>query len=70
MTDLVGAVDEVSCLAEEGVDAGGNDDRLDLTLLAGRAGENFVSGMLRYRQRFTCVFEAGESAVVCTNRLQ
>ena len=35
VADLVGAVHQVSCLAEEGVHAGGNDDGLNLALLAG-----------------------------------
>lgn len=37
MTHLVGAVNKVSSLAKEGVDTGGNDDSLKLTLLAGGA---------------------------------
>lgn len=35
MSHLVGAIHQVGRLPEEGVDAGGDDDGLDLTLLAG-----------------------------------
>lgn len=35
MSHLVGAIDEVGRLPEEGVDTGGDDNGLDLTLLAG-----------------------------------
>lgn len=43
---LVGAVDQVCSLSEESVDAGGDDDGLDLALLAGGAGEDLVVGVL------------------------
>ena len=46
VADVVGAVDEVGGLPEEGVDAGGDDDGLDLALLAGGAGVDAVAGHL------------------------
>jgi hypothetical protein len=46
VADLVGAVDEVRRLAEEGVQAGGDDDGLDLPLLARGPRVEAVSGVL------------------------
>jgi hypothetical protein len=35
MTNIIGVVNKVSCLAEEGMNTSGDDNSLDFTLLAG-----------------------------------
>ena len=64
MTDLVGAIDEVGGLAEEGVDPGGNDDGLDLALLASGAREDLAPGVLGDWERL-----ASESGLVDLQRV-
>nr|GME20927.1 hypothetical protein CRG98_026008 [Ipomoea batatas] len=54
VTNIVGAIDEMSSLSKEGADAGGDDDGIDLSLLHGGAGVGDVPGCLSDRQGFTC----------------
>nr|GMC61201.1 hypothetical protein CRG98_026008 [Ipomoea batatas] len=54
VTNIVGAIDEMSSLSKEGADAGGDDDGVDLSLLHGGAGVGDVPGCLSDRQGFTC----------------
>jgi hypothetical protein len=61
---LVGAVHEVRRLAEEGVHAGGDDDGLELPLLAGGARVDAVAGALGHGQRL-----AGERRLVDLERV-
>ena len=53
VANVVGAVHKVGSLAEEGVDAGGDDYSLDLPLLAGRAREDLVTRILGDGQGLT-----------------
>jgi hypothetical protein len=53
VADVVGAVDEVRRLAEEGAHAGGDDDGLDLPLLDGGAREDLLPRVLVHGERLT-----------------
>lgn len=53
MADVVGAIYKMSGLPKKGVDAGGNDDGLDLALLAGGAGEDLVAGHFGHGERLS-----------------
>uniref|UniRef100_J3L015 Uncharacterized protein n=1 Tax=Oryza brachyantha TaxID=4533 RepID=J3L015_ORYBR len=64
VADLVGAVDEVRRLPKEGVHAGGDDDGVDLALLARRPRVDALAGALGHRQRL-----AGERRLVHLKRV-
>jgi hypothetical protein len=46
VTDIVGAINKVSSLSKEGMDTGGNDNSLNLTLFAGGTREDFITRVL------------------------
>lgn len=64
MADLVGGVDEVSSLAEEGVDPSGNDNSFNLTLFDSGARKDFIAGHLGNGQRLS-----GEGGLVNFERI-
>ena len=64
MTNLVGAVHKMSCLPEKGMHSSGNNNGLDLSLLAGGAREHSITRILGDRQRFT-----GKSRLVDLQRI-
>ena len=64
MSNLIGAVDKVSGLAKESVDASGDDNGLDLALFDSGAREDLVAGAPPDRQRLS-----GESRLVDLQRV-
>jgi len=64
MTNIIGAVNKVSCLAEEGMNTSGDDNGLDFTLLAGWARENSISRILCDWKGFT-----GQSRLIDLERI-